>query len=60
AIAKRAYREQRPVMDVALEDSGLSKADLAKLLDPVALTKGGIHGKPVTSIATSSTGLFCL
>jgi fumarate hydratase class II len=31
-------------MDVALETTGLSKAELAKLLDPAALTKGGIHG----------------
>jgi fumarate hydratase, class II len=46
AIAKRAYAEQRPVFDVALEDSGLSEAQLRKLLDPAALTRGGIHGKP--------------
>lgn len=43
AIAKRAYNENRPVFDVALEDSGLSAAQLKKLLDPAALTKGGIH-----------------
>jgi fumarate hydratase class II len=43
AIAKRAYKEQRPVLDVALEDSGLSEAELRKLLDPAALTAGGIH-----------------
>jgi fumarate hydratase class II len=46
AIAKRAYKEKRPVLDVALEDSGLPAAELRKLLDPVALTRGGIHGKP--------------
>jgi fumarate hydratase class II len=45
AIAKRAYREGRPVLDVALEDSGLPAAELKKLLDPAALTRGGIHGK---------------
>ena len=44
AIAKRAYREGRPVLDVALEDSGLPAAELEKLLDPAALTRGGIHG----------------
>jgi fumarate hydratase class II len=44
AIAKRAYREGRPVLDVAVEDSGLPAAELRKLLDPAALTKGGIHG----------------
>jgi fumarate hydratase class II len=43
AIAKRAYKEKRPVLDIAIEDSGLSAAELRKLLDPVALTKGGIH-----------------
>jgi fumarate hydratase, class II len=43
AIAKRAYREQRPVFEVALEDSGLSAGELKRLLDPAALTKGGIH-----------------
>ncbi|MEN5208995.1 class II fumarate hydratase [Stenotrophomonas terrae] len=43
AIAKRAYKEQRPVLDVALEDSGLSETELKRLLDPAALTLGGIH-----------------
>lgn len=43
AIAKRAYKEQRPVLDVAMEDSGLSEADLRRLLDPAALTLGGIQ-----------------
>ncbi|MCW1977111.1 aspartate ammonia-lyase [Xanthomonas campestris] len=43
AIAKRAYKEQRPVLDVAKEDSGLSEAELRRLLDPAALTRGGIH-----------------
>ncbi|WP_058834760.1 class II fumarate hydratase [Luteimonas abyssi] len=44
AIAKRAYKEGRPVLDVALEDSGLDEKTLRGLLDPVALTRGGIHG----------------
>ncbi|MEC5194826.1 fumarate hydratase class II [Xanthomonas campestris] len=43
AIAKRAYNEQRPVLDVAKEDSGLSEAELRRLLDPAALTRGGIQ-----------------
>lgn len=43
AIAKRAYKEQRPVLDVALEDSGLSQAELETLLDPTELTRGGIR-----------------
>jgi len=44
AIAKRAYGEGRPVLDVALEDSGLPAAELRRLLDPKALTRGGIQG----------------
>jgi fumarate hydratase class II len=41
-IAKRAYAEQRPVLEVALEDSGLPEKRLRALLDPAALTTGGI------------------
>ncbi|MGH8076708.1 MAG: aspartate ammonia-lyase, partial [Lysobacter sp.] len=41
-IAKRAYKEGRPVLEVALELSGLSEHELRRLLDPTALTKGGI------------------
>jgi len=44
AIAKRAYAEGRPVYDVALEMSGLSADELKRLLDPAALTRGGLHG----------------
>lgn len=43
AIAKRAYKEGRPVLDVAAEDSGLAREELERLLDPLALTRGGIH-----------------
>jgi fumarate hydratase class II len=42
--AKQAYKQHRPILDVALETTGMSRAELKKLLDPVALTKGGIHG----------------
>ncbi|MFZ7094862.1 class II fumarate hydratase [Luteimonas dalianensis] len=45
AIAKRAYAEGRPVFEVALEDSGLEEGELRRLLDPAALTRGGIHGR---------------
>ena len=45
ATAKQAYRQKRPIMDVALETTGLSKDELKKLLDPLALTKGGVHGE---------------
>ena len=44
AIAKQAYKEHRPILEVALETTGLSKDELKKLLDPLTLTKGGIHG----------------
>ena len=44
AIAKRAYAEGRPVLDVAREMSGLDEAELRRLLDPAAATKGGMHG----------------
>jgi len=43
AIAKRAYREGRPVKDLALEQTDLDEAELDRLLDPAALTKGGIQ-----------------
>ena len=42
AIAKRAYAEGRPILDVAEEDSGLDRATLAQLLDPARLTEGGL------------------
>ena len=44
AIAKKAYRERRPVLDVALEDSGLSRRELLERLDPAVLTRGGVKG----------------
>ena len=43
-IAKQAYKDGRPIIDVALEMTELSRKQLEKLLDPLALTKGGIHG----------------
>ncbi len=46
AMAKQAYKEGRPIMDVAREATGMSEADLKRYLDPLELTKGGIHGKP--------------
>ncbi|MCC5857440.1 MAG: class II fumarate hydratase [Ectothiorhodospiraceae bacterium] len=42
AIAKQAYQEGRPVIDVAAEISGLDRETLERLLDPRALTRGGI------------------
>ncbi|MDB4848905.1 class II fumarate hydratase [Gammaproteobacteria bacterium] len=42
AIAKKAYKESKSIIDVAHEETGMSKAELKKLLDPIKLTKGGI------------------
>ena len=44
AIAKKTYQEGRPVLDVAEEETDLSRAELEKLLDPRSLTEGGIKG----------------
>src|SRR5271169_928371 len=44
AIAKKAYAEGRPILDVAAEITGLSLDELRALLDPRALTQGGIKG----------------
>ena len=41
-IAKEAYRDGRPVIDVAEERSGLSRKRLEQLLDPLKLTRGGL------------------
>ncbi len=42
ATAKQAYKEGRPILDVALETTGLGREELERLLDPATLTKGGI------------------
>jgi fumarate hydratase class II len=42
AVAKKAYAEGRPVKDVALELTDLTEEELERLLDPAALTEGGI------------------
>ena len=41
-IAKKAYKENRPIVEVAAQETDLSKAKLLKLLDPKKLAKGGI------------------
>ncbi|WP_434695853.1 class II fumarate hydratase [Pseudomonas sp. Z1-14] len=41
-IAKEAYQQGRPVIDVALEHTDLSRAELEILLDPEKLTAGGV------------------
>jgi fumarate hydratase class II len=44
AIAKKAYAEGRPILEVAAEMTDLSVDELRRLLDPKTLTEGGIHG----------------
>ena len=44
AIAKRAYAEGRPIREVAAAMTALPAAELARLLDPAELAKGGIKG----------------
>jgi fumarate hydratase class II len=41
-IAKLAYKQGRPVIDVALEHTDLSREELEKYLNPLKLTLGGI------------------
>ena len=48
AIAKKAYAEGRPILEVAAAMTDLDAERLAKLLDPAALTRGGEYGKPVS------------
>ena len=42
AIAKKAYKERRPILEVAKEMTDLPEDRLKELLDPAALIKGGI------------------
>jgi fumarate hydratase, class II len=44
AIAKKAYKEGRPIWEVAEEMTNLKREELMKLLDPKSLTEGGIKG----------------
>ena len=46
AIAKQAYASGRPVLEVAMEVTGMDEKTLLPLLDPAVLARGGIHGKP--------------
>jgi fumarate hydratase class II len=45
-IAKRAYAENRPVFDVALEITDLGAKKLRTVLEPAAMTKGGFGAGP--------------
>ena len=44
AVAKQAYREGRPIQEVAAQETDLSDKELKSLLDPMDLTRGGIKG----------------
>lgn len=41
-IAKRAYAEGRPLLEIALEELDMSEAELKVLLEPHKLTRGGL------------------
>ena len=41
-IAKKAYKENLPIIEVALAETNLTRAQLNKYLDPKKLIKGGI------------------
>ena len=41
SIAKKAYKENRPIIDVAAEETDIPKSRLRRLLDPAKLSKGG-------------------
>ncbi len=45
AIAKRAAAEGRAILDVAVEESGLPREELARLLDPERLARGEGPGR---------------
>jgi fumarate hydratase class II len=44
AIAKKAYAEGKPIIEVAAKNTELPLAELQALLDPAELTQGGIKG----------------
>jgi fumarate hydratase class II len=41
AIAKQAYAQDRPVLEVAIEATGMPEEELRRLLDPARLTRTG-------------------
>ncbi len=45
AIAKRAGSDSRPILDIAVEETGLPRDELARLLDPARLARGEVPGK---------------
>lgn len=43
-IAKLAYKQGRPIVDVAADNTDISVEELTRLLDPHKLTEGGVQG----------------
>ena len=43
AVAKKAYAQGKPIREVAAAETDLGVDELERLLDPMALTKGGIQ-----------------
>ena len=41
-IAKKAYQEGRPIIDVAAQETDITREELESLLDPIKLTNGGL------------------
>ena len=44
AIAKKAYAQGLPIREMAQQMTDLTPEQLARLLDPLELTRGGIKG----------------
>jgi fumarate hydratase class II len=44
AVAKAAYAEGRPIVEIAGRETDLTEDELKRLLDPFDLTTGGIKG----------------
>ena len=45
AIAKQAYAEGRPILEVAVEQTDIPEEELRRLLDPRALARGGLPAR---------------
>lgn len=55
-LAKLAYREGRPILDVALEHTELDEETLRQLLDPARLTQGGVEETEQTKRGKKKAG----
>ena len=42
-LAKRALKERKTLLEVALEEKVMPEADLRRILDPLPMTKGGVQ-----------------